>query len=95
MLLGQAIPIRRIFQMPRQAKGKVQFATQVRAEVAEMFRAYYEGRGESLSEAVERALLREMRTPPPMPPEPPPLAPYDAALDGPPPAKPKKPRAKK
>lgn len=81
---------------PRQAPGGEGITQQRGPARSRRDRSAFAWRGETLSEAVERALLREMRTPPPPPVEPPPLAPYDAALDAPPKpeVKPKKARKK-
>jgi hypothetical protein len=81
--------------MPKQpTKGKTTFSAEVRTELIERFREYVRGRGERMTDAIERALGREMAYPPPLP-EPPPLPPLPDAA----PAAPKRgataPRAKR
>jgi hypothetical protein len=65
-------------KVTKRTKGKVQFATQVDADLMAAFRAYAAGRGETLTLATERALRREMAYPPP-PPVVPPLTPLPDA----------------
>lgn len=62
--------------MPKKpTKGKAQFGTELPAELVEQFREYVRGRGERISQALERAIRREMTYPPP-PPILPPLQPF-------------------
>jgi hypothetical protein len=69
--------------MPKQlTKGKAQVATQITEDVLTAFKDYAEGRGETLSAALERAMRREMAYPPP-PVEDPPLGDSPAARPAP------------
>lgn len=49
----------------RPTKNKSQFATQLDAGLLARFREYAAGRGETLTQATERAIAREMAYPPP------------------------------
>ena len=55
----------------RPTKNKTQFATQVDTATLAAYRAFCEQRGEKFTDAIERAMRRDMAYPPPAPEVPP------------------------
>ena len=86
---GSRLPVPPGFEGRRTTAGTKQLGTEVDESLADAFRAYAHGRGETVRAALERAMRREMANPPQPVPDPP-LPPVTV-----PPPAPKKPRRKK
>jgi hypothetical protein len=63
----------------KRTKGKKPLSTQIDETLHRQFRHYVESRGESITDALERAITREMMYPPPPPPPLPPFPDSPAA----------------